>query len=91
MLLGTMGAMQVNAFENFRTNMQTAMEARGLSQREIATNLKISRSHLNRVLQGDTTPSINLCDRLAGAVGFALSDLLLHPKKFSDALLQRVA
>lgn len=92
--------MQVNALENFRRNLRSAMEARGLSQRALAENLGMSFTHINRIICGQKdedgknlgpSPSIDTCDKLAGGVGFALSDLLATPKKFSEYLLQRVA
>lgn len=89
--------MQVNAQENFRVNLRAAMEARGLTQRALAENLEMSFTYLNRVLckpknnGSDAKPSLEICEKLAGGVGFALVDLLQPPKKFLDSLLRLVA
>lgn len=89
--------MQVNAQENFRQNLRAAMEARGLSQRQIAKEHGMSYTYLNRVLclgkdaDDAPKPTLEICEKLASAVGFALVDLLQSPKKFHDSLLRLVA
>lgn len=93
--------MQVNAQENFRQNLRAAMEARGISQRALASSLGMSYTYLNRVLcvgkaeekEKDSVPkpTLEICEKLAGGVGFALVDLLQTPKKFHDSLLRLVA
>ncbi len=81
----------MNSLLNFRTNLRSAMVEKAISQRGLAEGLGMSFSHVNRILQGATSPSLDICERLAEAVGFSVADLLHTPKKFSAELLHRVA
>lgn len=78
------------AYDNFRANLATAIEARGLKKSRIAEALKTSRSYLDEVLKGQTDPSITKCEALAKAVGLPLEALLVPPGIFTDSLLQSV-
>ena len=75
------------ATENFRDNLRSALEFRGLTQRALAKKSKVGYPYLNRVLKGKTDPSVAQCERLAKGVKFRLSELLESPKKFSECLL----
>ena len=46
-----------------------------------------SGPYVNRVLQGEVSPSIDQCERLAKAVGFNLIALLDAPGNFSESVL----
>lgn len=48
----------------------------GISQRALASKLSTSQPHINKILKGDTQPSLELADRIADAVGVELSDLV---------------
>lgn len=52
------------------------MEKAGLSQRDIAKKAKTGYPNVNRVLCGKQTPTLELADRLADAVGLSLPELL---------------
>ena len=79
------------ALSNFRRNLRRAMEARGLSQRDVATKADMSYPYVNRVLQGKTVPSVPQAERLAKTTGLTLRDLIQSPKDFSQLLLTIVA
>lgn len=75
------------AKENFRRNLATAMEAKGLKKVRVAQDAQISRVHLDVLLRGDSEPGIDTGERLARAVGFPLVALLESPEIFSEAVL----
>ena len=78
------------AVNDFRENLATAMEARGLKKINVAAAAKTSRSYLDNVLKGEVDPSMTLCERLSKAVGFPLVALLDSPKNFSESVLTTV-
>lgn len=69
----------------FRTNVREAMARLGISQRALATKLSTSQPHINKILQGETQPSLELADRIADALGLELSDLVGSRRKKSLA------
>ena len=75
------------ALGNFRHNLKSALDAQGLSQRQLARDAGVTHAYVNRILQGYTEPSLSQCERLAQAVGFSLPVILQTPKKFSEHLL----
>lgn len=83
--------MHVQAVQNFRGNVRSAMRAKGWSQDKLATTADLSRPFLNRVLQGKQEPSLEVCDRIADALHYPLSDLLASPKKFLKILPSAIA
>lgn len=60
----------------FRTRLREAMQAAGLSQRELAEKVGTGYPGINRILQGKQTPTLDLADRIADAVGMPLPKLL---------------
>jgi len=81
----------VAAPENFRTNLQTVIDAQWEgNQAKVARAAKVARPYLNRVLRGHTEPLLGKAERLAHAVGFPLDALLGNPAEFSKAVLTRV-
>lgn len=78
------------AYDNFRANLQTAIDVRGLKKSHIADAIQTSRSYLDEVLKGQTDPSLSKCENLARAVGMPLEALLVHPEVFSSSLLTAV-
>lgn len=73
--------------ENFRANLRTVLEAKDLSQNELAANAGMKGPYVNRVLQGKTVPSLHQCGRLAKAAGFPLIALLASPEDFESSVL----
>lgn len=66
----------MQAANTFRERLREAMNRAGISQRELAERADTGYPGINRILQGKQTPTIELADRLADAVGVPLSDLL---------------
>lgn len=73
--------------ENFRRNLRIALQARDLSQNELAEIAGLKGPYVNRVLQGKTVPSLAQCGRLAKAAGFPLIALLAAPEDFESSVL----
>jgi DNA-binding phage protein len=82
--------MNVAAFDNFRLNLATAIEARSLKKTDVAASAHTSRAYLDKVIKGQTEPGISNCESLARAVGFPLAALLVSPPEFSESLLTNV-
>lgn len=78
------------AVDNFRKNLATAIDARGLKKLHVAAAAKTSRSYLDEVLKGTYDPSVSQAEKLAKAVGFPLTALFESPKDFSEAVLTTV-
>lgn len=78
------------ATQNFRRNLATAIEARGLRKLHLAKEAKIARPHLDRVLKGESDPGLETSERLAKAAGFTLVSMLESPEIFSEAVLTAV-
>lgn len=68
--------MTVQATAMFRQRLREAMERKGVSQRELAERVGTQHPGINRILAGKQTPSLDLADRLADAVGVPLDQLL---------------
>lgn len=65
----------MQATKRFRERLREAMDRAGLTQRELAVKTKTGYPGINRILQGKQTPTIELADRLADAIGVPLSEL----------------
>jgi DNA-binding phage protein len=83
--------MDVPASDNFRVNLATAIEAKGLKKFHVARDAGVSRAHLDRILKGEMNPSLATSERLAKAVGFTLVSLLESPEIFAEAVLTTVS
>ena len=64
--------------ENFRDNLRSALDRKGMTQRQLAEESKIHFVTISRILSGVISPTIDTCERLAAAVGID------SPKIFSD-------
>lgn len=73
----------VAAIENFRKNLESVLESRGISQRAFAKEIKTSYPYVNRILHGQVDPSMSQCEKIANAISVPLKDLLLDPQDFS--------
>lgn len=84
------------ASDNFRENLKTAMELRGVSQSDVARAIDPSgegttyRPWVNRVLRGKTVPALDQCESLARAVKMPLSVLIGSPTDLASFVLTPV-
>jgi transcriptional regulator with XRE-family HTH domain len=67
---------QVDKPNNFRHALSDILAAGRLSKRQLAIRANISRSHLDKILDGQTVPTLEIADRLADASGETLENLL---------------
>lgn len=57
--------------KNFRENLCHAIDESGMSKTAIAASAGIHRVTLHKILAGDFEPSLDMCERLADALGFS--------------------
>lgn len=57
--------------QNFRDNLRRTIADRGLSKTRLAADAGIHRVTLHKLLAGEFDPSLELCERLANALGFS--------------------
>lgn len=57
--------------KNFRDNLARRIDERGFSKTSVADKAGIHRVTLHKILAGRLDPSLDLCERLAGALGFS--------------------
>lgn len=67
--------------DNFARNLRAIIEATGQSQRQFAAKAGTSHVYVNRVLQGKIKPTLTMAEKLAGAAGLKVVDLLGAPRK----------
>ncbi len=79
--------LDVKEIENFRANLRTALDARDMTQDQLAEAAGLKGPYVNRVLRGHTEPSLSQCARLSRAAGFPLVALLTSPENFSESVL----
>lgn len=77
----------MQASERFRRNLKLAMEARDVTQNDLAVAIGSSQPYVNRVLKGNTKPSVDQCEEMAKAVHYPLDALLGSTEIFSEAVL----
>lgn len=68
--------MASKARENFRANLLPRVNG---NQATVADHAGISREYLSRILHGHVNLSMDVAERLAGAVGCDLPSLLAEP------------
>lgn len=76
--------------KNFAANVDAALKAKHLSQREFAASVGTSYTFLNRIIKGHAAPSLETCERIADALEIPLADMLADPKKFARSFLSVV-
>lgn len=69
--------------DNFRDNLRSAMNRKKMSQQDLARKSGVHFVTVSRILNGVMIPSVELCEKLAGAAGFS------SPKVFSENLSHR--
>lgn len=57
--------------KNFRENLERSIAERGMSKTALAGKAGIHRVTLHKLLAGDFEPSLDLCEKLADALGFS--------------------
>ena len=70
----------MQAAETFRRRLRETMDRKKISQRRLAQKAETGYSGINRILQGEQTPTLEVADRLADAVGVSLVSLLTVSK-----------
>ena len=75
----------MQASQNFAQNLRAVMEARNISQREMAEMCGVTYAYVNRILLQKQNPSINVCDKIADALDMDLSELLSQPEKLTKS------
>jgi transcriptional regulator with XRE-family HTH domain len=58
------------------TTMRAAMEAKGVTQRELARLIDTSEAHVSNILAGRTRPSLTLADRIQRVLNVDLGAML---------------
>ncbi len=69
----------ISAMECFIENITHIIEARGISQSELARRSGISIPNMNRILRGKEGVTLERAERIADALGKKLQDLLKIP------------
>lgn len=65
----------MNAINKFRDNIRNALDEQGLSLRAGATKCGITYAYLHRILAGQASPSLEVCDQIADALEIELPNL----------------
>ena len=68
---------EVNYINNFRSNLRQALDDQDLSLRAAAERCGITYAYLHRILAGQVSPSLEICDKIADALDFELPEMLL--------------
>lgn len=71
----------MQAYENFRVNVNREMEMQGWSVRALAKELETSHPYLLGVLNGKTVPSLERCERIAEILNVPLGSLITKSSK----------
>lgn len=78
-----MKGMELKALEAFRLSVRRQYPLSGLTQVTLAERAGISEQHLNRILKGIVSPSLEVCDQIANALGVPLIELLDTKNSFA--------
>lgn len=86
--------MDVKALKNFRANLLCSLEARDLSYRGFAEMCGLTYIYIHRIVNpnenGKPEPSLEVCERIAVALGYDLAEMLANPKEFKQKELTAV-
>jgi transcriptional regulator with XRE-family HTH domain len=64
--------------------IKTVREAKGMSQKEVSTALKMDASQYSKIENGKTDPSFTIVVKIAKALGVTLSELFRADEIFTD-------
>lgn len=70
----------------FRRNLATVLKDRGLSRRRAAPLCRVNYVHLQKVISGKVSPSLDVCDRIATGLGLTLSGMIEEPAEEKTAV-----
>jgi len=62
--------------ERFRVNIVKSRKIRGWSQKRLADESKIDRSHISNIETGKSSPSLQIAERIAIALKCDFSELI---------------
>lgn len=69
----------------FSTNLKKAMQQRGFTQRSFAAALGTGHTQVNRVLQGEQSPTIEWASRAAKVLGVDVQELFERESELAAA------
>ena len=67
---------QAEIVRSFAERLRSLRNARGMTQRELATRAEVTFSYISRLEAGGAAPGIDLVERLADALSGSIADLL---------------
>lgn len=62
----------------FGNELRKIRETRGLSQEEFAQLCDISRAYYGRIERGEHSATLDICKKIADALGFSLAELFVN-------------
>lgn len=68
---------------NFRENLKSAMDERGMDQQELARQSGVHYVTISRILTGKQDPTVSVCEKLAQAAGIRADLVFLTPERIS--------
>ncbi len=71
--------MQMNGRELVAWNMRRLRVAKGFSQERLANEAEVDRTYISRLERKMENPSIGVLEKIAGALGVHIADLLVMP------------
>ena len=72
---------ETQAKENIATNVRRLMDARAMTQNELAAAATISQGFVSKILRGAILPNALLLHNLAEALGVSSDTLINFPKR----------
>lgn len=76
----TEGVIMDKASELFRKSLSEAIKSGRISKKELSEKTGVSRSHLDRYLDGLTVPKLDHASKIAQAIGTTLAKILQGEK-----------
>jgi transcriptional regulator with XRE-family HTH domain len=64
-------------------NLRRIRTAQGVSQERLAADAEIDRAYVSEIEREQGNPTLDLLDRLAGALGVEVLEFFLAPRDFS--------
>jgi transcriptional regulator with XRE-family HTH domain len=72
--------------ENIGQRIRQLRESRGLTQSQLQSESKVSRSYLSRIESGQMTPSLGTVEKISAALNVGLAQFLFTPSEGEDLL-----
>lgn len=70
--------------DNFRANLQRRFDSGDVTKAEVARKCGINRVTIYKILKGTMQPSLDVCERLAEAIGISPPERIFHKIRKSD-------